>query len=626
MVTSRAELRTGRGGGKMLRAWTKAVVAVLSEFYSDPIQIFHEEKDPQNYFSYTHFKVRSFRGLERVELDFAKNDLTLLLGLNESGKTTILKAIETFDFNNDPPIEKLKQFFTSMRNKQDIECSRPCTITANIAFSAPLDPSLFRKVLKEAGFDQTVRQEIDQFLAAVNLKGSVTVSRVIPFANGSPGRSYYQFEGEQPFNKPRLGRILAQEIVRRCPFILYFEDFKDSIPDRIYTKPQNPAYNESWYEIIDGLFYNTDPTYSIKKFEAYYGKANPREDDARSVLKKVNKTLQKTFTEKWVNLSGVKEIEQAEIDYNNSGKYFEIKITEQDGITYSVHERSKGAVWYLAFLMKTEFRRKKLREGSGKPIYLIDEPANNLHSTAQQKMVQDFHALVEDTTLVYTTHSRYLISITNIKNTYVVSREKGRVVCTRWGDYIKGRDAKTSYYQPLFDALNIVPNNLDIPWAQAILTEGPSDALVLEIMEHVLKDKHSHAIYPGSSASNLSTLISLNLGWGAKFKILLDSDKEGHDQSEIYMKSLGLVEDDFVFLPGQKMKIEGMFTKEEKSKLYRLAFEEENENVSKDEFLAIMRSLYPRRAENARAIAAMLNDETKKKFTLILAALKQPQA
>ena len=606
----------------MLLTLTRAIRAEISQYYSDPLQLFYEEKEPENYFSYTHFSVRSFRGLEGVDLDFARNDLTLLLGLNESGKTTILKAVETFDFNNDPVPDRLKQFFTSMRNKQDIECSRPCVLTATVSFSAPLDYAFFRKVLKAATFDNSVRSEIEQFLSGINARRSVRISRVIPFSNGSPGRSYYQFEGEQPFNKPRLGRILAQEIVRRCPFILYFEDFKDSIPDRIYTKPQNSAYNNSWYEIIDGLFYNTDQTYSIKKFETYFLRANPRQDDARSVLKKVNKTLQRTFTEKWVNLSGVKEIEQAELDYNDAGKYFEIKITEQDGTTFSVHERSKGAIWYLAFLMKTEFRRKKLREGSGKPIYLIDEPASNLHSTAQQKMVQDFHTLVEDTTLVYTTHSRYLISVTNIKNTYVVRREKGVVLCTRWGDYIKGKDAKTSYYQPLFDALNIVPNNLDIPWANAIITEGPSDALVLDVIEAALDEQHTHAIYPGSSASNLSTLISLNIGWGAKFRVLLDSDKEGLDQRSLYVRTLGLTENDFVLLPGDKTRIEGMFSTKEKGDLHQIAFGETAKEVSKDEFLAVMRTLHSKRHDCRKEVAAALSDDTKDKFKALLGALK----
>ena len=180
--------------------------------------------------------------------------------------------------------------------------------------------------------------------------------------------------------------------------------------------------------------------------------------------------------------------------------------------------------------MKTEFRRKKLREGSGKPIYLIDEPASNLHSTAQLNMVNDFVKLVEDTTVIYTTHSQYLISQSNVKNTYVVSRSDGTVSCTKWGDYIKGKDANISYYQPLYDCLQIVPNSFDIPWNQAIITEGPSDATTLEVMQLVLGEKGTHVIYPGTSASNLSTLISLNIAWSASFKILLDSDTEGKNK------------------------------------------------------------------------------------------------
>ena len=34
------------------------------------------------------------------------------------------------------------------------------------------------------------------------------------------------------------------------------------------------------------------------------------------------------------------------------------------------------------------------REGSGKPDFLIDEPASNLHSAAQQKMVEGFVPMV----------------------------------------------------------------------------------------------------------------------------------------------------------------------------------------------------------------------------------------
>src|SRR5690606_5363175 len=124
--------------------------------------------------------------------------------------------------------------------------------------------------------------------------------------------------------------------------------------------------------------------------------------------------------------------------------YFTLKIKDKDGTVYSVDERSKGALWYLSFLMKTEFRSKKMRRNFGKPVFLIDEPASNLHSTAQQNMINDFKMLAEDTSIIYTTHSQYLISLDNIKNTYVIEKKGGSVLCQKWGQYINQKDAKTT--------------------------------------------------------------------------------------------------------------------------------------------------------------------------------------
>ena len=367
-------------------------------FYRFPIPIFEKGKEPENYFSHNNIEIRGFKGINHVSINFSRNDLVLLLGLNESGKTSILKAVESFDFDNDPDAASLNHFFTSIRNKQDISRSTPTVITAQIDFSKPLTYGFFRTALTSAKFTAETKPTVDALLESLNAKQSVRISRVIPFENGNPGESYYQFEDIAPISDARLVAVLAQEIVRRSPYILYFEDFQDAIPNKIYTRKQSQGFNLVWYEIIDGLFYNTKSAYSIKNFLEYYKKDLRRDDDARTVLRQVNKTLQDTFTKKWESLSGVKEIDAAELIFQESKNYFEIKITEKDGTTYSVHERSKGAIWYLAFLMKTEFRRKKLREGSGKPIYLIDEPASNLHSTAQIKMVGDFFRLVEDTT------------------------------------------------------------------------------------------------------------------------------------------------------------------------------------------------------------------------------------
>ena len=122
------------------------MIDIMLQYYRFFVPIFNTEKEAENYFSYKSIDIRRFKGLEHVSLNFSRNDLVLLLGLNESGKTSILKAIESFDFNNDPEPRKLKSFFTSIRNKQDIDCSTPQPLLLKFNFLNPLDINSSRKL------------------------------------------------------------------------------------------------------------------------------------------------------------------------------------------------------------------------------------------------------------------------------------------------------------------------------------------------------------------------------------------------------------------------------------------------------------------------------------------------
>lgn len=558
---------------------------------------------------YKNFEIEHYKGIEKVSISLKKNDLILLLGLNESGKTTILKAIESFDYINDPTDDFKSDFFKSIRNKANVDSNESAKVTAHIEVDNPLKMSQFNSLIKNNKISSSDQQNIEAFIREINNNKSITISRVFPFTNGNPKAPYYKFVSDHPFTKNKFAQLLAKEIVRRSPYIIYFEDFKDRIPDKIYIVKNNDAYNADWYDIIDGLFYNTNKEYSIEKFNKYFSNSNPRYKDAETVRKRVNKTLNKAFSEKWKSLSGVKDIEETELTFNHTGsKYFEISITETDGTTYNVEERSKGALWYLSFLMKTEFRRKKLRLGLGRPIFLIDEPASNLHSTAQQNMIEDFQKLVEDTSVIYSTHSQYLISIDNIKNTNVVKRE-GEITTTLWSDYIKQDKSNISYYQPLANLLNIVPNNFDIPWRKAILTEGPSDLKVLNVMFAIcFPDKmKDFVVYPGTSAHNLHSLISLNIGWGTDFYVLLDSDKAGKIAQKKYIKEFELDNNVIRVLPVDNKKIETCFTSAEKLGLYKLVFGKSKDGyINKKEFstiFSVLNSKEGRRNEAKKIIA-----------------------
>jgi predicted ATP-dependent endonuclease of OLD family len=540
--------------------------------------------------SFQKFTIQNYKGIDKVEIDLVKNNLVLLLGLNESGKTTILKGIESFSFLNDPTQDHNPSFYQSIRKKSDVGGNNSAVITAQIRIEEDLIIPKLKK-LGETELTYKDIENIESFIFHLNKERLITISRVFPFKSGKPQRYYYQFETDHPFAKNKLSRLLALEIVHICPFIIYFEDFKDRIPENIYVNEKRPdSFDVNWYDIIDGLFYNTDENFSIEQFRKLYSPTTPLLDDAETVETRVNKTLNDTFTKKWKDLSGVQEIEKTELKYypHRQTPYFTLKVKDKDGTTYSVDERSKGALWYLSFLMKTEFRSKKLRKHFGKPVFLIDEPASNLHSTAQANMIDDFKMLAEDTSIIYTTHSQYLISLENIKNTFVIEKVNGIVNADKWGAYLNRQDAQVSYYQPLANLLNIIPNSIEVPWKECIITEGPSDRHVLLSLFRLINKKPAHfTIYPGTSAHQLAPLITLNIGWNSNFKVLLDSDTDGNKAVVHYRNLFGL-KDEIVQLPTTNKKIEKCFTTEEMKAIRDLIFKENNkQKVSKKEFASV---------------------------------------
>jgi predicted ATP-dependent endonuclease of OLD family len=333
--------------------------------------------------------------------------------------------------------------------------------------------------------------------------------------------------------------------------------------------------------------------------------------------------LNKQFTNRWnKQLKGTKSISEAKLEYIPDKKLFTFQIIGADKATVlSIEERSKGALWYFTFLLKTEFRKKKLRAELGKTLYLIDEPGSNLHSTAQTNMVVDFRTLASDSNVIYTTHSQYLIDKENLQNVYIVSFSRNTVHVDKFQSYLQGKKIKTSYYQPIIDALEIQPFSLDISWDKVLLVEGIYDYCGFKlIFDHVLKKTTNYVIVPGTSASNLLTLLSLHVGWGAQIVVLLDDDDEGKIQKEKYIKHFPILTNrirtlDFVNEESKKQfEFESLFAEDERRKLVKLC--NMGEEVTKNQFQQSLAACL-NDVNLARKVKAILSKETIQRFEKI---------
>jgi hypothetical protein len=116
-----------------------------------------------------------------------------------------------------------------------------------------------------------------------------------------------------------------------------------------------------------------------------------------------------------------------------------------------------------------------------------------------------------------------------------------------------------------------VPSNLElIP--NAVMVEGKNDYYLIKYFESCLKSDKKISLLPGTGAGDLNTLISLYLGWGRSFIIILDDDKAGRMAKNKYINEWSL-SDRNVFTLGelndgwQKYKIENLIDDVDKEKI-----------------------------------------------------------
>ena len=233
--------------------------------------------------------------------------------------------------------------------------------------------------------------------------------------------------------------------------------------------------------------------------------------------------------------------------------YLELKIKGADGY-YDLTERSLGFRWFFMFLLMTSFHGLDGEDGR-QSLFLLDEPASNLHSTAQAELLKSFRTLTEQCDLVYSTHSHHLIDVRWLDSAYIiknealgslemtdyVSRRVGAntaISATPYRQFVAEHPDQTSYFQPVLDLLDYRPSILE-PVPEVVLVEGKSDFFLLRYAHEVLGLGTEVALIPGSGAGSLDALIRLHIGWGKSFVVLLDADAEGERQKERYEAEFG---------------------------------------------------------------------------------------
>lgn len=560
---------------------------------------------------FTYFRFKNFKGIENEKLDLSKisnSKIFSLVGLNESGKTTILEAINFFshkpesldvleldnykvdDIHSLIPINKRDNFNDTIEIEAGLEIENELIEEIKKEFKSKHDITI-TKCGNKVSYTQKYH-----FKNSIHLEDKNESLWTFPMA-GKEGRQ------KKERNLSNDIRLTANTMIKaKMPSILYFPNFLFEFPERVYLdenieEPKHLFYQNIIQDILDSLNNETNvKDHLVKRIQSF---DQNEKRNLESLKGKMEAQLTRVIFKTWNEIFN-KQITKKEIklilDKDERSPYIEFNIKD-DIDTFRINERSLGFRWFFVYILLTQFR--SYRKVNSNALFIFDEPASNLHPSAQTELLNSFENLPN---VLYTTHSHYLINPKWLENTFVIKNSgidyeneedfnprKTDVNIYKYRQFASEFPDQTNYFQPILEVLDYRPTNLELV-PKAVLLEGKTDFYVLKYFQDVIKKyKRPIAFIPGTSASNLASLISLYLGWGRKFLVILDSDKEGNQQKERYIELFGetirnqILTYQEIDSDWKNFKIESLFKKDELLEIQKTNYPD-SQNFSKKLF------------------------------------------
>jgi len=476
---------------------------------------------------------RSIKDSGNINFD---DDLFVLAGQNESGKSSILEALRAYEneeFNRDT------LNFEEEQNDNEIQTiSCIYKIENSTSFTTDLINGLKKEfkieddnfldikkinniqdftITKEYNHsNNTLRLSLNEGIIGI-LKGSL-LKRKKTSINGNNEKIEIE---EIIINVDQEQEKIAELFWTLTPELVLFSDFSDLLPDKILISDlENKNEDVKGYKAVLKL----EKIMSSKTF-VDISKLNNAQKKATTTknIEAVSVTFQNDWQQKIYGNNNVKisfSIENDDVD-GRAVKTVFFYIETQDNVPLEPRKRSKGMIWFLSAWLEL-----KSKENDGKLIILYDEPGLYLHVKAQKDMLNLFKYLTieKEYQIIYSTHSPSLIDIDKLYNIGLVinNENKGTLVEGLTTSRIN-TEYKKDALQPISEAMGL-DIDIGILGDKNILLEGLSDFYYFRAMSIILDEHNKYKFVPGIGIKNgkIYHLISFCLGYGLDWVLVMD--------------------------------------------------------------------------------------------------------
>ena len=519
------------------------------------------------------FRIKNYKSITDSGDCYLTDTISILAGKNESGKTSILEALEDFDTDKNiregaKPIKLpdakpeisitfevdkntikdiLKEINSPEKATADVELEVIKTFPNIYTFGAStLENELFggkeiekiQKSIKDrwgkvkslhAKYPQLGSNLFDfEFSDLTNEKNLFTdfknaTTLNIPQIDEKERDNFSKLLTETEAEIQNLensfvtkGKFL-EALKQWIPNFILFTSFEDVFPNKI---PFAELETNEW---IKDLSVISDLDVATIK--------NSPDRDKHKHKKDVNITLNKDYEKFWTQ-----DISNLSVDWDSQFLYFWI---EEDDYSYEPSLRSKGRQWHLAFYVKVSARANE----NVPNIILIDEPGLFLHAKVQENVLSKLEDSAKKTQLIFATHSPYLLEADKLNRIRLVHRTK------KFGTRIENKVhalADKETLTPIMTAIGLELNAgiSSLDKVNNIIVEGPSDVYYLNAFKKILNKNSANFIF-GGGAGNMPFVGTILHGWGGKVIYLYDND-QGKKDGEKNLKDNWLVTKDLI--------------------------------------------------------------------------------
>lgn len=578
--------------------------------------------------------IHKYKSFESDQKFLVQDNVTILVGMNESGKTSVLEAIaktnyfqndKKFKFNptHDYPRREKKNMDKGGGNPIAITCIYEIdSVTLNKIDNAlgkgvytPNDLSITTKYDNKQNYNNVITDFsvfIENKTKQLGISSKTLNDKLVKIKNESDLNAVIEeykdetiitglktlkpyVKNSWEWNNPISEYVSRVFLTPALPKFLYYDEYY-ALPSRItIEKLAEEELGEEELKTAKALLeladLNARDILEATDFEDYIAELEATEATISDELFKYWSTNKNLSIEFKIEAKEEKIPRTIRNDYGDE-EVIDIKIVEhildirvknqRTRVSLPLKNRSKGFNWFFSFLV---WFKKIQEDKNSKYILLLDEPGLNLHASAQDDMLKFIEDLSKDYQILYSTHSPFSIPSNKLERVRTVLETKDGSVIS---DSVQEKDPNTLF--PLQAALGYdIAQNLFVS-KKNLLVEGVSDLVILTAISGILESegrtglRNDITIVPTGGLDKVATFISLLRGSKLEIVCLLDSynDPQGKAKMEkmisekIIHKSKIRFFDEFLE-DYSKADMEDLFTKEDYLKLFNIAFPDEGE-------------------------------------------------